>query len=105
MYLYYYICFVFCFRVSYIEIYNETVRDLLNIEKENIKIHDTIEGIIKVDVTEKVTSTPEEIMEVMREVITKDYFLNLRLYCPCCDECTHSSKTIGRFIYYRPYHG
>ncbi|XP_050561465.1 kinesin-related protein 4 [Spodoptera frugiperda] len=57
----------FLVRVSYIEIYNETVRDLLNIEKENIKIHDTIEGIIKVDVTEKVTSTPEEIMEVMRE--------------------------------------
>ncbi|KAH9636690.1 hypothetical protein HF086_003238 [Spodoptera exigua] len=57
----------FLVRASYIEIYNETVRDLLNIEKENIKIHDTIEGIIKVDVTEKVTSTPEEIMEVMRE--------------------------------------
>ncbi|XP_022829644.1 kinesin-related protein 4 [Spodoptera litura] len=57
----------FLVRVSYIEIYNETVRDLLDIEKENIKIHDTIEGIIKVDTTEKVTSTPEEIMEVMRE--------------------------------------
>lgn len=55
------------FRVSYIEIYNETVKDLLNIEKDNIKIHDTLQGI-KVDATEKVTSSPEEVLEIIKQV-------------------------------------
>ncbi|KAJ8724846.1 hypothetical protein PYW07_015804 [Mythimna separata] len=56
----------FLVRVSYIEIYNETVKDLLNIDKDNIKIHETLQGI-KVDATEKVTSSPEEVLEVMKE--------------------------------------
>lgn len=54
--------------MSYIEIYNETVKDLLNVEKENIKIHDTLQGI-KVDATERVTSSPEEVLEAMKEVL------------------------------------
>nr|ABK92267.1 kinesin-like protein 7 [Bombyx mori] len=56
----------FLVRVSYIEIYNETVKDLLNIEKDNIKIHDTLQGI-KVDATEKVTSSPEEVLEIIKQ--------------------------------------
>ncbi|KAJ0179183.1 hypothetical protein K1T71_004895 [Dendrolimus kikuchii] len=55
----------FLVRVSYIEIYNETVKDLFNVEKEQIKIHETLSGI-KVDVTEKVTSSPEDVLEAMK---------------------------------------
>lgn len=37
------------------------------IDKKNIKIHDTIQGV-KVDVTEHVTSSPEELLEFMKQV-------------------------------------
>lgn len=57
----------FLVRVSYIEIYNETLKDLLDVKRENIRIHETYEGCIKVDATEKVTSSPEEVLEAMRE--------------------------------------
>lgn len=56
---------LFC-RVSYIEIYNETLIDLLNIEKQ-IKVHETFQGV-KVNATEKVATSPEEVLEVMKEV-------------------------------------
>lgn len=68
MYLILYLfLFVNIFRVAYIEIYNETVKDLFSIEKDQIKIHETLNGI-KVDVTEKVTSSPEEVLEAMKLV-------------------------------------
>ncbi|CAH2063647.1 unnamed protein product, partial [Iphiclides podalirius] len=53
-------------RVSYVEIYNETLIDLLNTEKKNIKIHDTLQGV-KVDATVRVTTSPEEVLQFMRE--------------------------------------
>ncbi|XP_069355318.1 kinesin-related protein 4-like isoform X2 [Maniola hyperantus] len=55
----------FLVRVSYVEIYNETLIDLLNIEKR-VKIHDSFQGV-RVDATEKVTTSPEEVLEVMRK--------------------------------------
>lgn len=55
-------------RVSFIEIYNETVKDLLNIEKDNIKVKDALRGVVKVDATEKVASSPEEVLDAMKEV-------------------------------------
>ncbi|XP_045763606.1 kinesin-related protein 4-like isoform X1 [Maniola jurtina] len=55
----------FLVRVSYVEIYNETLTDLLNIEKR-VKIHDTFQGV-RVDATEEVTTSPEEVLEVMRK--------------------------------------
>lgn len=58
--------------MSYIEIYNETIKDLLDVDnKEKIKIHETYQGGVKVDATEKVTSSPEEVLEVMRQVKLK----------------------------------
>ncbi|CAH2091737.1 unnamed protein product [Euphydryas editha] len=55
----------FLVRVSYVEIYNETLIDLLDIKKI-IKISETHQGV-KVDATEKLTTSPEEVLEIMRE--------------------------------------
>ncbi|XP_050362827.1 centromere-associated protein E-like isoform X2 [Nymphalis io] len=54
----------FLVRVSYVEIYNETLTDLLDLKK-NIKIQETLQGV-KVDATEKLTTSPEEVLDVMR---------------------------------------
>lgn len=59
--------FLFSFRVSYIEIYNETLRDLLNLEKKNVKIQETLQGL-KVDCNEHVTTSPEELLRYLKEV-------------------------------------
>ncbi|XP_013161690.1 PREDICTED: kinesin-related protein 4-like isoform X2 [Papilio xuthus] len=56
----------FLIRVSYVEIYNETIIDLLNTEKKIIKIQDTFQGV-KVDATVRVTTTPEEVFQSMKE--------------------------------------
>ncbi|XP_047023734.1 kinesin-related protein 4-like isoform X1 [Helicoverpa zea] len=56
----------FLVRVSYIEIYNETLRDLFNLSRKYVKITESHQGI-KVEATEKVTSSPEEILEAMKE--------------------------------------
>jgi hypothetical protein len=54
--------------VSYIEIYNETLKDLLDVEKK-FKIKDNIHGGVRVDCTEQVTTTPEELLKYLKEVI------------------------------------
>ncbi|XP_063379852.1 centromere-associated protein E-like [Cydia fagiglandana] len=56
----------FLVRVSFIEIYNETLKDLLNCENDKIKVRDTLQGV-KVDATEKFTSSPEEVLDIMKE--------------------------------------
>ncbi|XP_045520065.1 kinesin-related protein 4-like [Pieris brassicae] len=55
----------FLLRVSFVEIYNETLIDLLDVTK-NIKICDTHNGV-KVDTTEKVTASPGEVLEFMKQ--------------------------------------
>lgn len=40
---------------------------MLNEENDKIKVRETFNGV-KVDATEKFTSSPEEVMEIMREV-------------------------------------
>lgn len=55
------------FRVSYVEIYNENLIDLLNLKK-NIKITETYHSGVKVDATERLTTSPEEVLEIMNEV-------------------------------------
>ncbi|GBP03281.1 Centromere-associated protein E [Eumeta japonica] len=54
------------YRVSYIEIYNDKIIDLLSVENENIKVHETVEGV-KINATEKVITNPEELLDYMKE--------------------------------------
>ncbi|XP_052738112.1 kinesin-related protein 4 isoform X2 [Bicyclus anynana] len=56
----------FLVRVSYVEIYNERLIDLLDLNK-TLKIHDTFNQGVKVDATERLATSPEEVLEVMKE--------------------------------------
>ncbi|KAJ1547350.1 hypothetical protein HK096_003301 [Nowakowskiella sp. JEL0078] len=53
-------------RVSYLEIYNENIRDLLNPENDNLKIHENPNREIFVgNITETVVLSPEEVAQLM----------------------------------------
>jgi centromeric protein E len=53
-------------RASYIEIYNENIRDLLNPNNDNLKIHQNPQGEIFVgDLSEQLVSSISEINELL----------------------------------------
>ena len=57
----------FLFRVSYIEVYNEQVKDLLNAEPAHIKIqHDPKLGTILSGVKEQVVLSPQQVIALIR---------------------------------------
>ena len=57
----------FLFRVSYIEVYNEQVKDLLNTEPSNIKIqHDPKQGTILSGVKEQVVLSPQQVISLLK---------------------------------------
>ncbi|EGD74148.1 cenpe protein [Salpingoeca rosetta] len=57
----------FLLRVSFMEIYNEVIADLLAPENNNLKVHETSEGDIYVGgLTEEVVCSPEEILRHMQ---------------------------------------
>ncbi|KAI7875317.1 kinesin-domain-containing protein [Lichtheimia hyalospora FSU 10163] len=73
----------FVLRVSYLEIYNETIRDLLAPRNDNLKIHeDKRRGIYVSPLTEEVVTTPTDVMgiiqkgEANRHISTTDYNLH-----------------------------
>jgi centromeric protein E len=57
----------FLVRVSYMEIYNEIIRDLLNPgQQENLKIHEDLErGVFVGNLTETVVSSGRKILRHM----------------------------------------
>jgi hypothetical protein len=56
----------FLLRVSYLEIYNETIRDLLNPSNQNLKIHqDKIRGVYVAPLTEEVVTCPEDVIRII----------------------------------------
>ncbi|XP_004344350.2 cenpe protein [Capsaspora owczarzaki ATCC 30864] len=56
----------FLLRVSYIEIYNEIITDLLKPENTNLKIRENVSGEIFVsDISEEVVVSPNEILKLM----------------------------------------
>ncbi|GLV46297.1 CENP-meta [Carabus blaptoides fortunei] len=56
----------FLLRVSYLEIYNEKIYDLLDIGK-SIKIHEDFNGVVVVNVKYIVTDTAEKVYNVMKK--------------------------------------
>ncbi|GAN09436.1 kinesin family protein [Mucor ambiguus] len=73
----------FLLRVSYLEIYNETIKDLLNPSNDNLKIHqDKIRGVYVTPLTEEVVTSPEDVLRIIergeanRHISSTDYNLH-----------------------------
>lgn len=57
----------FLLRVSYLEIYNEKVNDLLEPLKKDLKLREDNNGLVQVlDCKEEVSNSPEYILEIMK---------------------------------------
>lgn len=57
----------FSVKVSYLEIYNESIKDLLTIDDKNLEIReDPIKGIVIAGITEIITVSVTEIMTVLK---------------------------------------
>ena len=57
----------FSVKVSYLEIYNETIKDLLTIDDKNLEIReDPIKGIVVAGITEIITGSVSEIITVLK---------------------------------------
>ncbi|XP_044598075.1 kinesin-related protein 4 isoform X2 [Cotesia glomerata] len=54
-------------RVSYIEIYNEKVNDLLDKNNQDLKVKEDYQGRINVDCKEEVINSPECVLHAMRK--------------------------------------
>ncbi|KAI8607682.1 P-loop containing nucleoside triphosphate hydrolase protein [Chytriomyces sp. MP71] len=54
-------------RVSYMEIYNETIRDLLNPAQQDLRIHeDRKRGVYVSPLKEEIVTTPKQVMKVIQ---------------------------------------
>jgi len=51
--------------VSYMEIYNECVNDLMNPANKNLEIRESVDGILINRLTEKEVDTPQVVMAIM----------------------------------------
>lgn len=54
-------------RVSYLEIYNEKIHDLLDKDTKDIKLREDITGSVVVSVKEEITTTDDDVLNVMRK--------------------------------------
>jgi hypothetical protein len=58
----------FAIKLSYIEIYNEMIRDLINVSSEVLDIReDRVKGIIVAGLSELLVTSPDEVMAMMRQ--------------------------------------
>lgn len=55
------------FRVSYLEIYNERIHDLLNKDETELKIHEDTNGQVFVKCKEEITNCPENVLSIMNK--------------------------------------
>lgn len=58
----------FLLRVSYLEIYNEKVNDLLDTANQDLKLREDNNGLVQVlNCKEEVASTPDNILSIMKK--------------------------------------
>lgn len=62
--------------MSFIEIYNEKIKDLLDLSNTDLKIREDYNGFISVTCKEQVATSPEQVLDIMYEVHEK-YFIVL----------------------------
>ncbi|KAF4521807.1 hypothetical protein B566_EDAN012464 [Ephemera danica] len=58
---------LFLLGVSFLEVYNEKIRDLLAPEKTDLKLHETVEGVVKFDCKNEMVSNPFEMMDFLEQ--------------------------------------
>jgi kinesin family protein 5 len=57
----------FTIKCSFMEIYKERVRDLLNPKSVNLKVHETpTRGVWVEDITEEFVATEDDVLELLR---------------------------------------
>jgi kinesin family protein 18/19 len=57
----------FVVKVSYLEIYNENIKDLLTVEDKNLELReDPLRGVVITGITEVMTSTVSEIITIIK---------------------------------------
>jgi kinesin family protein 5 len=57
----------FTVKVSFIEIYNEKIRDLLDPKKNNLKIHEHLnKGVYVKDMTESYVGSEDEVFQLLK---------------------------------------
>ena len=84
----------FLLRVSYMEIYNEIITDLLNPKSTNLKIRENVQGEISVDkLTEKVVTSVQDIIILMKVGEKNRHVGNTNL-----NEKSSRSHTIFRMV-------
>ena len=55
-------------RVSYLEIYNEILKDLLNPHQKDLRIHEnTKRGVFVTPLKEEIVSSPTQVMQLIRD--------------------------------------
>ncbi|XP_059220425.1 centromere-associated protein E [Stomoxys calcitrans] len=57
----------FLLRVGYIEIYNEKIADLLNKKNQELKIHETPNGIITVNCEECIITCEDDLLQLLKQ--------------------------------------
>eukprot|EP00187_Rhodella_violacea_P001094 CAMPEP_0174886202 /NCGR_PEP_ID=MMETSP0167-20121228/1460_1 /TAXON_ID=38298 /ORGANISM="Rhodella maculata, Strain CCMP736" /LENGTH=976 /DNA_ID=CAMNT_0016122105 /DNA_START=26 /DNA_END=2956 /DNA_ORIENTATION=- len=57
----------FLMRASYVEIYNENIRDLLRADNENLKVHEDFTGRVFTDAHEEIVTSADEVLDLMRK--------------------------------------
>jgi len=56
----------FLLRVSYLEIYNECIKDLLDVSNDNLKVHEDLEKGVFVDAKEEIVTTPGQVFTLLQ---------------------------------------
>ena len=85
----------FLLRVSYYEIYNEKVNDLLNIDNQDLKLFEDNNGLVQVlKSKEEIATSPDNILEIMKRGEK-----NRRIGETDMNERSSRSHTIFRYIF------
>lgn len=69
-------------RVSYLEIYNENIKDLLSIEDKNLDLReDPSQGVLVSGITEIECASAQEIIALLKVIVSTIHSFSLTIKC------------------------